>query len=628
MNAPLTVPDPRTGRWIRRKGRLTPAAWTVALGLGALVIAIVALKLAGSSWLVESLSLAHLPPSIQGRLGHLVVVPIGAIVVALVRLTLNLRTLGPFRPILLAMAFESVGYGLGLAFFAIVTSLVMALRPLTKRLGLPYYARVLTIVSGAAFMVVVALLVASASGVADLGRVAAFPIVVLALTGDTSSRILARDGWRTLLSRHAVTIGTAAVIALLAGSTITHDALVRFPELLLLQLLALVVVSELFDIRLVPGGEDAKTRAKRERRARRMQPLAVRERSADELATMPLRIAVVRNRSRRGVIGRSGRRAKVTHSRKAIQRVLEALRSLGFEAKAFEGDASLLASLATYLPVDATSRRVHGLVFNLADGVQGECPSAQVPAMLELGGIPSTGATQRGHIVCGDVAAMREALRAAGLPTPSCSIIDQRAPVPESLGLELPLVVRPRNAHAERQPRVVTQRAELESAVAAVHTKSRCDAVIESHVEGRSFSIVTLGHGAMRTLPVTELVPTTRPAADGPPKASVRRVCPAKLEPDIERRLRTLATEASKVCGVRDLARVDLRLDALGELQVMAVHAAPSLGWAGIAVKSARRAGYSFAELLGEMVGSACERHGIDHRRVPRSGAAMERRSV
>lgn len=592
--ARLAADQPRVRRWIRPKGRLSARTWLAIGGLAALAAGVALAKLAGATALADAVTLGHLAPTLQARLGHLFVVPVGALVIALARLTLNLRMLGPFRAILLAMAFESVGYGLGLVFFALVTGLVMVLRPWTRRIGLPYYGRVLTMVSAVTCIMALVLVAASASGAADLTRVAYFPIIVLALTGDTSSRIVAREGVGALARRFLATVVAGVAIAALVGLEPLRAALIAYPELLVLQVVALIVISELFDVRLL--GDDAPPPA---RRRQRPGPTPVTD---PTLLAGPLRVAVVRNRSRRGVLGRAtGRRAVKAYSRKGIQRVLDALRSAGFAAEVFEGDVGLHERLRTFLPVDPRTKRVRGVVLNLADGIQGMAPGCHVPAMLELAGVPYTGAGPLGRACCADLFLLRQSLRAAGLPTPRAIVHRE---VGASIGeLEFPLVVRPRDAGAARLPRLVSNRAELDVAVHAVLVRCRCEAIVESHLEGRRLTVTVLGDAPARALPVVETVA----GADG----HDHRLCPAPLDDERSQRLQALAVGAAKACGARDLSRVDIVIDQAGDAHVVFVHVAPSIAKASAATEAARRGGYRYAAFLRELVRSACERSGL-----------------
>ena len=103
-----------------------------------------------------------------------------------------------------------------------------------------------------------------------------------------------------------------------------------------------------------------------------------------------MKVAVVRNRSQEGVINRFGQPCPEVYGKKAVQLTLDALREGGHTAKAFEGDKTLLAGLAEFMPPDANQRPT-GMVFNMAYGIQGHSRYTHVPAMLEMAGCPTPG---------------------------------------------------------------------------------------------------------------------------------------------------------------------------------------------------------------------------------------------
>ncbi|MDQ6806284.1 MAG: hypothetical protein M3065_15285 [Actinomycetota bacterium] len=79
------------------------------------------------------------------------------------------------------------------------------------------------------------------------------------------------------------------------------------------------------------------------------------------------------------------------YGRKTIERVLVALRERFEVVGRLEGDTTLLSELGRFMQAGAFGHPP-GLVLNLAYGVQGDCRYTHVPAMLELAGVPYTGA--------------------------------------------------------------------------------------------------------------------------------------------------------------------------------------------------------------------------------------------
>jgi len=239
----------------RRRQRARRALVTASL-LAAVAAALTVLR--AGSWPVsesvrEHLSLADLPPEFRRSLGTILMVPIGSLVVVFVRLTLGLRMLGPFRPILIAIGLRGAGALTGLAFFVLVLAAITWIRPRLRGGMLPYYGRLSVLLSIVVLVEVAVLLAGQSLQIDAMLRTAYFPIVVLTLAADGFARALAEEGKRIAIGRGGVTIGTAlAIVGVEAASSLDRITLAR-PEILLVETAAIIVVSSLADFRLLEG---------------------------------------------------------------------------------------------------------------------------------------------------------------------------------------------------------------------------------------------------------------------------------------------------------------------------------------------------------------------------------------
>jgi len=196
-------------------------------------------------------SLAEVPAEMHGRLQYVLFVPLGAVLVSFCRLTLGIRILGPFRSILIAVAFQITGIPLGLIFLTIVIAVIVAIRPLLKSIRLPYFARVSVIMGAVSAIMVLTILAGIWLEADSLRRTAYFPVVVLCLTGEGFSRALTREGTRSAMWRGAMTVLLAVLFTLLTEIHALQQLLLRFPELLIVQIGCVVVIAEYFDLRLL-----------------------------------------------------------------------------------------------------------------------------------------------------------------------------------------------------------------------------------------------------------------------------------------------------------------------------------------------------------------------------------------
>ena len=269
----IPPPLPSRSRPSAARG-LTPAQSLVVAGLVLVPLALMLWKgstLPGAESLVRYLSFDSLPPELRARTHHLLFAPVGALVVVIVRLTLGIRVLGPFRSVLLAIAFQVTGAAIGVAFFALVIGVVVVLRPRLKAMRLAYFGRSAATLVAVSVMIVLAMLVGLAIGVPHIERVAFFPVVVLTLTGDAFATTLRREGPRSAVWRASATVCVALLITAMASVGTVQDVLVRYPELVLVILAAVIGVCKFASLRLFQHLNLAPVKKKKARR----EPLVV-----------------------------------------------------------------------------------------------------------------------------------------------------------------------------------------------------------------------------------------------------------------------------------------------------------------------------------------------------------------
>ena len=311
-----------------------------------------------------------------------------------------------------------------------------------------------------------------------------------------------------------------------------------------------------------------------------------------------MNLAVVRNTTREGVIARFGKPCPERYGKRTVRRVVDALVDAGHSVAVLEGDKTLLAEL---------ERSGAGLVVNMAYGIQGESRYTHIPAMLELAGVPYTGAAPLGHSVSLDKVIAKTLMQAAGVPTPAFAVL-AAAGRPRG-DLRFPVVVKPRHESTSYGLRLARDRAQLDAAVDAVVRGYEQEALVEEYVEGREVCVGLLGNDPPDVLPPVELSFAGRSLrvmtvddkyhrrVDEPEK-----LCPAPLSPSLLETLADLARATFAACHARDYARVDIRIDTHGQPYVLELNSMASLGGGGSFVRAAEVAGYGFAELVRRIV--------------------------
>jgi hypothetical protein len=205
-------------------------------------IALTKLPMLPTSALCTNLfSLVDLPAHFDNAVESVLFVPLGALVVVIFRLTLGIRMLGLFRPILLAIAFSVVGIPLSLAFLLFVLVVVVLLRPLLKTGH--SYARVAVLLSLAAALLLLPLIVGKWWDIARLRDIAFFPVIALCLTCESFAKTADRQGIREAVWRTITTVLAAVIITAVTTLSGILELFLRFPELLLLQAGCILLVN-------------------------------------------------------------------------------------------------------------------------------------------------------------------------------------------------------------------------------------------------------------------------------------------------------------------------------------------------------------------------------------------------
>ena len=270
------------------------------------------------------------------------------------------------------------------------------------------------------------------------------------------------------------------------------------------------------------------------------------------------------------------------------------------------------------------------LVFNIAEGLLGNSRESQIPAMLDMLGIPYTGSDPVTLGLCLDKRRTKEILSYHGVPTPWFVVVGSLAEVPSRL--RYPLMVKPTlegSSKGVTDRSLVRNRRELLRQVDWVlHTYNQ-PALIEEFLPGREFTVALLGNGnEVRILPVVEINFDTLPSGVNPIYSYEAKwiwdreedplqifTCPARLDPALEQEIGTLCRKAFKILGCRDWCRIDVRLDARGAPHVIELNPLPGIlprpEQNSCFPKAARAAGISYEELILGVAEAAGRRLGL-----------------
>jgi len=230
--------------------------------------------------------------------------------------------------------------------------------------------------------------------------------------------------------------------------------------------------------------------------------------------------------------------------------------------------------------------------------IGGWSEDGHVQALLEMPGIPFTGAGSTTCVLSWHKDRCQALLGAYGVPVPERVVIRPEDGLPERVKEFLdagPVVVKPiadGSSVDVRQVRTLDELAELTPST---------ELLVEPFLSGREFTVAVVGD---EVLPVVEIELTTA-IFDYEAKyqaGAVREVCPADVPREFADRLQELARTAHDALGAPAYSRIDFRCDADGNPYCLEVNALPGLAPVSLVPRAAAAHGWSYADLAEKIL--------------------------
>lgn len=296
-------------------------------------------------------------------------------------------------------------------------------------------------------------------------------------------------------------------------------------------------------------------------------------------------------------------------SLKSGRRVLDALRTAGVEAQLHDADVGLLPLLSADQP-DAVVIALHG-----AAGEDGS-----LRGVLDLCEVAYVGGDARSARLAWDKPSAKAVLREHGIPTPdwvalphdrfselgAVAVLDR---IVARLGT--PLMVKPAQGGSGLGASEVSDPKALPAAMVGAFAYHPT-ALVERMVPGTdvAVSVVDLGDDGPRALPPVEIVPNS-----GVYDYAARYTAglttwhaPARLDEETAARVSETALAAHHALGLRDLSRVDLIVDELGQPHVLEVNVAPGMTETSLLPLALQAAELDLGDLFATLVDRAAAR--------------------
>lgn len=313
-----------------------------------------------------------------------------------------------------------------------------------------------------------------------------------------------------------------------------------------------------------------------------------------------------------------------------IDSIRAALETDGHQTVFIQADTDLPYSLRDEKP---------DICFNIAEGLGGDAREAQVPALLEMLQIPYTGSRVLANGISLDKTLTKRIWRDRRLPVApfqEFSIGDE----PLRSDLEFPLFVKPAREGTGMgvdMNAIVNNEKELRERAEYIINTYQQPALVETFLPGREFTVGILGRvdakiysrhpdwyekDGFHRFPILELDMTRSvtpmvysqeaKSKDVGEEGAPGYVCPANIEPELEKKLKYFALRAHIILNALDVSRTDVRLDAQGNPRVMEINTLPGLtpGYSDLCLQS-QAEGIRYEDLILEILYLGASRWGM-----------------
>jgi len=295
-----------------------------------------------------------------------------------------------------------------------------------------------------------------------------------------------------------------------------------------------------------------------------------------------------------------------------IDVIADAIEANNFKVERIGNAENLLERLAS-LKVD--------IVFNISEGVSGRNRESQVPAILEMAGIPFVGADALTLGLTLDKVMAKKIFIADKIPTPKFFEVNSSEQLNHANHYKFPLIVKPRFEGSSKglsESSRVKNNAELKEQVEYIVNTYKQPALIEEFISGQEFTVAIIGNETPEIMPIVQI------KIDGKLKLNdkfytfaritsdrLEYVCPAKISAELKKILDDLALKTYRAVECRDFGRVDFRVDKDGKPYVLEINPLPSLSTEDVFKLVAENVGITYEEIIGKILKCAIERYSL-----------------
>ncbi|MFW9916074.1 MAG: ATP-grasp domain-containing protein [Candidatus Thorarchaeota archaeon] len=304
-----------------------------------------------------------------------------------------------------------------------------------------------------------------------------------------------------------------------------------------------------------------------------------------------------------------------------IELIKHGIEATGHDYCFIEADINFLNNIIELKP---------DLVFNRAEGLRGESRESHIPSMLEMLGIPYVGSNVLTTALALNKGWTKKILSYHGINTPGFSICGSVGELSDQ-NFRYPVILKPNEEGSSmgiNEDNIANNISQLKSKLASMLEEYQQNILIEEFVQGREFSVGTLGHplNELIIFPILEIDFSKLPSEVGGVFGQRAKtmydsldhyICPAGVSKEIQEEIERMVLDVCRILEIKDFARIDLRMNHEGEIFFLEVNPLPGMDFDmeendfSFYPYMAMKAGYSYDQLIRGLLLSACDRYGL-----------------
>ncbi|MEM9363068.1 MAG: 7TM domain-containing protein [Bacteroidota bacterium] len=179
----------------------------------------------------------------------LLMLPLGGLVVALLRNIVGIRTFGVFLPVLIAFSLLETGLITGMALFLFLILFVGLITRPFDAMGLLHTPKLVISLTLMVLVMVLGNYLGISSGITWLSSLTMFPTIILTISAERFSKLILEDGYQKATGTLFQTLLAVGVCFLLFSLKGLDTILILFPELLLLIITACMLLGRYVGLR-------------------------------------------------------------------------------------------------------------------------------------------------------------------------------------------------------------------------------------------------------------------------------------------------------------------------------------------------------------------------------------------